>query len=135
VQAEEAASLQATEAQRKADEEARRQAELAAAKEGQVRAEAAANEARMKADAEIADAKAKVEADALRAREEAAKADTERAQRAAENLRAQLLDQSNRILETRDTPRGLVITMADVLFDTGKYEVRSNSSSPAKSSG
>ena len=43
---------------------------------------------------------------------------------AAEALRAQLLEQFNRILETRDTVRGLVITMADVLFDTGKYELR-----------
>ncbi|MCE5311308.1 MAG: OmpA family protein, partial [Acidobacteriales bacterium] len=28
------------------------------------------------------------------------------------------------ILETRDTSRGLVVTMADVLFDTGKYQLR-----------
>jgi len=125
-QAEEKAAAEAAEAKRLTDEEARRQAELAAAKEAQLKAEAAANEARMKAEATIADAKAKAEADALRAKEEAAKADAERARRAAEDLRAQLLSQFNRILETRDTPRGLVITMADVLFDTGKYEVRPN---------
>ncbi len=123
-QAEEKAAAEAAEAKRKADEEARRQAETAAAKEAQVRAEAAANEARMKADAEIAAGKAKAEAEILRAKEEAANAEAERARRAAEELRAQLLDQFNRILETRDTPRGLVITMADVLFDTGKYDVR-----------
>ena len=35
-----------------------------------------------------------------------------------------MLDQFNRILETRDSPRGLVVTMADVLFDTGKYDLR-----------
>jgi len=116
---------EAEEAKRRADEEARRQAELAAAREAQVKAEAAANEARMKAEAEIAAAKAKAEADALQAREEAAKADAQRARQAAADLRAQLLEQFNRILETRDTPRGLVITMADVLFDTGKYELRS----------
>ena len=40
-------------------------------------------------------------------------------------LRAQLLEQFNRVLETRDSPRGLVITMADVLFDTGKFDLRS----------
>ena len=60
----------------------------------------------------------------MRAKEEAAKADADRARQAAEDLRAQLLNQFNRILETRDTARGLVITMADVLFDTGKYELR-----------
>jgi outer membrane protein OmpA-like peptidoglycan-associated protein len=83
----------------------------------------AAMDAAAKAQAE-ADAKAKAEADALKEREEAAKADAERARKASEALRAQLLDQFNRILETRDTPRGLVITMADVLFDTGKYDLR-----------
>ncbi len=71
-----------------------------------------------------AEAQAKAEADVLRAREEAAKADADRTRRAAEELRAQLLDQFNRILETRDTARGLVVTMADLLFDTGKYNVR-----------
>lgn len=119
-----AAAKAKAEAEAKAREEARRQAELAAAREAQVKAEAAANEARLKADAEIAAAHAKAEADALRAREEAATAEAERARQAAASLRAQLLDQFNRILETRDTPRGLVITMADVLFDTGKYDLR-----------
>jgi len=93
---------EAAEAKRIADAEAHRQAELA----------------------QIAEAKARADADALRAKEAAAKADAERARQAATQLRAQLLDQFNRILETRDTPRGLVITMADVLFDTGKYEIR-----------
>jgi outer membrane protein OmpA-like peptidoglycan-associated protein len=35
-----------------------------------------------------------------------------------------ILEQLNTILETQDTDRGLVATMADVLFDTGKYELR-----------
>ncbi|HVP00310.1 MAG TPA: OmpA family protein [Bryobacteraceae bacterium] len=107
-------------------EEARHQAELAAAREAAVKAEAAAKEARMQAESEVAAAKAKAEADALRAKEEAAKAETQRALQAAADLRAQLLDQLNRILETRDTPRGLVVTMADVLFDSGKYKLRPN---------
>ena len=125
-EAEAKAAAAAAEARRRADEEARRQAELAAAREGQVRAEAAAKQAQMKAAAEIAAAKAKAEADALRAREEAAKGEADRVRRASEELRAQLLDQFNRILETRDTARGLVITMGDVLFDMGKYDLRMN---------
>jgi len=36
-------------------------------------------------------------------------------------LRQQLLDQFNSILQTRDTARGLIVNMSDVLFDTGKY--------------
>lgn len=124
--AEAKAAQEAAEARRKADEEARRQADLAAAREARLKAEADAKEARMRAEAEIAAVRAKSEADALRAREEAAKGEADRALRAAEELRAQLLDQFNRILETRDTARGLVITMGDVLFDTGKYDLRVN---------
>jgi outer membrane protein OmpA-like peptidoglycan-associated protein len=112
-EAEAKAAAEAAEAKQKADLEAQRQAELAAAREAQ-----------MKAEAEAAAVKSQAEADALKAKEEAAQAETERARKAQSDLRAQLLDQFNRILETRDTPRGLVITMADVLFDTGKYDLR-----------
>jgi len=40
-------------------------------------------------------------------------------------LRAQLLLQFNAILQTRDTARGLIVNMSDVLFDTGKFSLRS----------
>jgi outer membrane protein OmpA-like peptidoglycan-associated protein len=123
-EAEAKAAAEAAEAKRKADLEAQRQAELAAAKQAQMKAEADAAAARAKAAADAAAAKAKAEADALRAKEEAAKAEAERARQAAEQLRAQLLESLNRVLETKDTPRGLVVTMADVLFDTGKYDLR-----------
>jgi outer membrane protein OmpA-like peptidoglycan-associated protein len=39
-------------------------------------------------------------------------------------LRVHLLAQFNAILQTRDTPRGLIVNMSDVLFDTGKYSLR-----------
>lgn len=39
-------------------------------------------------------------------------------------LRAQLLNQFNLILQTRDTTRGLIVNMSDVLFDTGKFSLR-----------
>jgi outer membrane protein OmpA-like peptidoglycan-associated protein len=39
-------------------------------------------------------------------------------------LRTQLLKQFNDILQTRDTARGLVVNMSDVLFDTAKYSLR-----------
>jgi outer membrane protein OmpA-like peptidoglycan-associated protein len=80
--------------------------------------------ARTKAEADAREAKAKAETEALRAREEAARAEAEQARQAAEALRAQLLEQFNRILDTRDTPRGLVVNMADVLFDTGRFDLR-----------
>ena len=40
------------------------------------------------------------------------------------NLRAQLLLQFNTILQTRDTARGLIVNMSDVLFDTAKFTLR-----------
>jgi outer membrane protein OmpA-like peptidoglycan-associated protein len=39
-------------------------------------------------------------------------------------LRAQLLSQFNAILQTRDTARGLIVNMSDVLFDTAKSTLR-----------
>jgi outer membrane protein OmpA-like peptidoglycan-associated protein len=39
-------------------------------------------------------------------------------------LRVTLLAQFNAILQTRDTERGLIVNMSDVLFDTGKYTLR-----------
>jgi outer membrane protein OmpA-like peptidoglycan-associated protein len=41
-----------------------------------------------------------------------------------EALRARLLQQFNVILQTRDTARGLVVNMSDVLFDSGKFTLR-----------
>ncbi|PYU12330.1 MAG: flagellar motor protein MotB [Acidobacteria bacterium] len=108
-----AAAKARSEAEATAAEEAKRQAELAAARQAQ-----------MKAEADVAATKAKAEADALKAKEEAARAEAERAQKAAADLRTQLLEQFNRILETRDTPRGLVVNIGDVLFDFGKYDLR-----------
>ena len=39
-------------------------------------------------------------------------------------LRSQLLKQFNAVLQTRDTARGLIVNMSDVLFDTGRYTLR-----------
>jgi outer membrane protein OmpA-like peptidoglycan-associated protein len=111
--AEAKASAEAAEAKRKTDEEARRQAELGEAKQAQ-----------MKAEADAAALKANMEANALKAKEDAANAEAERARKAAADLRAQLLEQFNRVLPTTDTPRGLQVNMGDVLFDTGKYNLR-----------
>ena len=39
-------------------------------------------------------------------------------------MRARLSQQLNAILQTRDTARGLIVNMSDVLFDTGKYTLK-----------
>jgi outer membrane protein OmpA-like peptidoglycan-associated protein len=48
----------------------------------------------------------------------------EQSERDKQELRAKLLQQFNRILETRDTVRGLVVNIGDVLFDTARYTLR-----------
>jgi outer membrane protein OmpA-like peptidoglycan-associated protein len=111
------AATTAAEARRRAEEDARRQAELAAAREAQKRAEAAAVEAEMHAEEEIA-------ASRTRAREATVRAEVDRSRGAAAELRAQLFDQFSRILETRDAPRGLIVTVSDGLFDPGKHDLR-----------
>lgn len=130
-EAEAKAATEAALAKERAQLEAQRQAELAAAREAQLKAEAAARqaeaarrEAQLKADAAARESELKIEAAAKDAAEREARAEAERARGAAAELRAQLLEQFNRILETRDSVRGLVITMADVLFDTGKFDLR-----------
>lgn len=40
-------------------------------------------------------------------------------------MRTRLSEQLNSILQTRDTARGLIVSMSDVLFDTGKYSLTS----------
>jgi outer membrane protein OmpA-like peptidoglycan-associated protein len=83
------------------------------------------------ADAEIARNMAQqqqyaAEADSDRNRAAAASSDAQlqQAVRDREELRARLLQQFSLILETRDTARGLVVNMSDVLFDSGKYTLR-----------
>jgi outer membrane protein OmpA-like peptidoglycan-associated protein len=57
-----------------------------------------------------------------------AAADADRLRQKAEldqaQLRQQLLDQFNAILQTRDTARGLIVNMSDVLFDTARYTLK-----------
>jgi outer membrane protein OmpA-like peptidoglycan-associated protein len=40
------------------------------------------------------------------------------------SMRARLSEQLNKILQTRDSARGLIVSMSDVLFDTGKYSLK-----------
>jgi outer membrane protein OmpA-like peptidoglycan-associated protein len=110
-----AAATAKTEAEEQAAAEAKRQAELTAAKEAQMKAEA---------EAKQAEEKAKTEAE--KAKTEAAKEEAERARAATAALRAQLLQQLNSVLQTTDSPRGLVVNMADVLFDFAKYDLKTD---------
>jgi outer membrane protein OmpA-like peptidoglycan-associated protein len=90
---------------------------------------------RLKRDSEAQIAAAQSEADRVKRENDAQRASVqaeldrvaqERAKAVAEKaeLRAQLLSQFNAVLQTRDTARGLVVIMSDVLFDTAKYSLR-----------
>ncbi len=132
----------AAEVQRRQEaEQARQQAEAAKAEALRMKQEAeqaAAEAARQKAEAEKASAAAlaqqqTAEAAAAQAARDraAAQAETEKARQAAAQaeaekaqLRAQLLNQLNSILQTRDSARGLIVNMSDVLFDTGSYTLK-----------
>jgi outer membrane protein OmpA-like peptidoglycan-associated protein len=117
------------EAERAAQEAARqkqeadqaRAAALAQQQAAQAEAERASKEkaAAQAAAEQAARDKAAAEADAQSARQAAAQAEAEKAQ-----LRAQLLAQLNSILQTRDSARGLIVNMSDVLFDFGSYTLK-----------
>jgi outer membrane protein OmpA-like peptidoglycan-associated protein len=125
---------------RQAAEDARVQAEQARAQAQAAQADAE----RMKAEAEKARQEAEAarkEADAARVAAEQQKqalaVEADKARKSAEesdrlrqeaekekaDLRAQLLQQLNTILATRDTARGLIANMSDVLFKTGSFEL------------
>jgi outer membrane protein OmpA-like peptidoglycan-associated protein len=95
------------------------------------RAAAAADADRLKLENEARAAAAATEADRLMRENEAQRAANQASlDRAAAaeaekaELRAQLLEQFNAVLQTRETARGLIVNMSDVLFDTGKYSLR-----------
>jgi outer membrane protein OmpA-like peptidoglycan-associated protein len=116
-QAEAKAAADAAEAKRQADEaaaEAKRQADADAA-EAKRQADDSAAEAKRQADAELA---------AQQAANSQQQAALEQSEHEKQLLRAHLLEQFNRVLPTKDTPGGLVVNMGDVLFDTGKSDLR-----------
>ena len=97
--------------------------------ENDARASAAETEAnRLKAENDARAAAAETEANRLKVENDAqratSKADLDRAAAEKTELRAQLLSQFNAVLQTRDTARGLIVNMSDVLFDTGKSTLR-----------
>jgi len=107
------AERQQAEVARAQAEDAKRQADLAAAQAS--REKAAADAARAAALAEQQAAQAEAE----RARQSAAQSEAEKTQ-----LRERLRQQLNLILETRETARGLIVDISDVLFDFNQYTLK-----------
>jgi outer membrane protein OmpA-like peptidoglycan-associated protein len=129
-------------ADRAAQAEADAQAKQAAAAQAQAQAEqsqaqtAQAQQAQQQAEqarqqAELAQQQAAQQAQqAEQARQQAEqqRQQAEQARQQAENdkaqMRARMLAQLNQVLQTRDSARGLIVNMPDVLFDTGKADLK-----------
>jgi len=148
----EEARVMAVQQKAEEEAQAQAAAEKKAAEERAAKAQADAEaQARARAEAEVAKAEAqKAAEEAARQREEAEKAkaealaqqqvlaaETEKAHQAAaesdklreqaekekQEIRARLLQQLNSVLSTRDTARGLIANMSDVLFKSGSFEL------------
>ena len=102
-------------------DQANRQKEIAQADAAKAQADMAANQATSAAAITAAEADAdQARLTAQQAQQNEHQADSDKAV-----LRAQLSEQLNKVLETRDSARGLIISMSDVLFGTGKYSLMS----------
>ena len=111
-------------AQAQADAEKRQQEAQQAQQQAQ---QAQADAQRAQADREAAE---QARQQALQAQQQAQlqAQQADQARQQAENekqqMRARLLAQLNQVLETRDTARGLIVNMPDVLFDIGKADLK-----------
>ncbi len=124
-----AARQSAQEAQAQSDEDARRRAQAEAANAEAQQRQAAALAAQQQAQAD-ADAARRAAEDADRQKAEAqqqtaaAEQARQQAEQQKEELRARLLAQLNQVLQTKDSARGLIVSMPDVLFDFNKYTLK-----------
>lgn len=122
VQAEsDTANAQAAKAQAEADaSKARTDASDAQAATAQAKSDMANSQA-VSANAVSA---AQADADQSRLAAQRAQLSAQQAETDKAAMREKLSEQLNKILQTRDTARGLIVSMSDVLFDTGKYSLK-----------
>ena len=67
---------------------------------------------------------AQADADQSRLAAQQAQLNSQQAEADKAAMRIRLSEQLNKILQTRDSARGLIVSMSDVLFDTGKYSLK-----------
>jgi outer membrane protein OmpA-like peptidoglycan-associated protein len=108
---------------REQDAEVEQERKAAADQTAQAQADAQTQQAAAaQAQAQAAQAEqARQQAESARqqATQQAQQAESDKAQ-----MRARMLQQLNQVLETKDTARGLIVNMPDVLFDTGKADLQ-----------
>ncbi len=118
-----AASAKARQDAENSARESQAAAEQAAAQKAQAdaqRAQAEAERAKAEAERKEAEAKAQQARDAQKAAEQSA----QQAAQQTEQMRERLKNQLNQVLQTRETARGLIMNMSDVLFDFNKFALK-----------
>jgi outer membrane protein OmpA-like peptidoglycan-associated protein len=127
------ATRQAKDATRQAEDATRQKeraqsdqarAELAKVQADSDAARAQADNARDQAASAAAVTAAQADADQSRLTAQQAQLSAQQAETDKAAMRARLSEQLNKILQTRDSARGLIVSMSDVLFDTGKYSLK-----------
>jgi outer membrane protein OmpA-like peptidoglycan-associated protein len=86
--------------------------------------QAANQQALERAQADAAAARAQADAANAQAAQHQAEQSAQQATQQTEQIREKLKDQLNQVLATRETARGLIVNMSDVLFDTGQYTLK-----------
>ena len=120
--AREDAELSAKQSQEAAEQQSRQRADAEAAQRDAEERERHAREAQAQADQQ------RQLADQQRQQAEQARLQAEQgaqqAQQQAAQMREQLKNQLNQVLQTKETARGLIVNMSDVLFDFNKYTLK-----------
>jgi len=111
---------------------AKAQAESDAANARNAASDAQAATARAQSDMAANQASSATALSAAQADADQSRRDTLTAQQAAQQaegdkaaMRTRLSEQLNAVLQTRESARGLIVSMSDVLFDTGKFSLKS----------
>lgn len=124
-QAQQNAQLSQQNAQLEAQQRQQAEQARAAAEQARQQAEAATQQAQLeRQQADAARQAAIQQQQQLAAQTQQAQLQAQQAVQEKEQIRARLRDQLNQVLQTRDTARGLIVNMSDVLFDTGKATLR-----------
>src|SRR6202790_5530117 len=104
------------------DEAAKARAEAAEARSAT--AQAKSDMANNQASSALALSAANADAEQSRLTAQQAVASAQQADSDKAAMRTRLSEQLNSILQTRDSARGLIVSMSDVLFDTGQYSLK-----------
>ena len=106
------------------DKEHAQQAQIDAQQAATAAQQAANQQALERAQAEAQAAQAQARAAEAQSAQRQAEQSAQQATQQTEQMRERLKEQLNQVLATRETARGLIVNMSDVLFDTGQYTLK-----------